>query len=93
MTLFAFHAVQQDSNMSIVLLLWLVASPLPFLLGIQEPLSKNKFCKIPIYGPFDHSKLESAMSKFFHLYAKVLLSILLFLTQRIFTEIVLMDTE
>ena len=65
LTLFAFHAVQQDSNMSIVLLLWLVASPLPFLLGIQEPLSKNKFCKIPIYGPFDHSKLESAMSKFF----------------------------
>lgn len=65
LSLFTFHAVQQEGSLMVLLSLWFVASPLPVFLSIQEPLAKNKFGKILIHGPFDHSKLEAELDKFF----------------------------
>ena len=65
LSLFTFHTVQQDGSLMLLLSLWLVASPLPVFLSIQEPLKKNKFGEILIHRPFDHSKLEFEIGNFF----------------------------
>jgi len=65
LSLFTFHTVQQDGSLMLLLSLWLVASPLPVFLSIQEPLERNKFGEILIHRPLDHSKLEIEIENFF----------------------------
>ena len=65
LSLFAFYVIQQEYNLLAISALWLVASPLPVFLSVQEPLSKMKFGRIIVNPPFDHSKLESGFDKFF----------------------------
>ena len=65
LSIFAYYVIQQEDNLLAISALWLVASPLPVFLSVQEPLSKMKFGKIIINSPFDHSKLEFEIGNFF----------------------------
>ena len=65
LSLFTFHTVQQDGSLMLLLSLWLVSSPLPVFLSIQEPLKKNKFGEILIHRPLNHSNLEIEIENFF----------------------------
>ena len=65
LSLFAFHVTQSESNFLALTALWLVASPLPIFLSVQEPLLNKKFGKIIINPPFDHIEIEKALEKFF----------------------------
>lgn len=65
LSLFAFYVIQQEYNFLAISALWLVASPLPVFLSVQEPISKMKFGRIIINPPFDHTEIEKALEKFF----------------------------
>lgn len=65
LSFFAFHAIQHENNWFALASLWIVASPLPIFLTVQEHSLKKKFGKIIVNAPFDHSKLESRLEEFF----------------------------
>ena len=92
LSLFAFHVPQAESNFLALTVLWLVASPLPIFLSVQESLLDEKFGKIIINSPFDHTEIEKALEKFLSLFVKETQYILLFQIQKEVTTIVLMVT-
>jgi hypothetical protein len=65
LSLFAFHVPQAESNFLALTALWLVASPLPIFLSVQESMLNEKFGKIITNSPFDHTEIEKALEKFF----------------------------
>ena len=65
LSLFAFHALQAENFFLALTSLWLVASPLPVFLSVQEPHLNCKLGKIIINPPFDHSRLEAHVKEFF----------------------------
>ena len=92
LSLFSFHVFQAESNFIALTALWLVASPLPIFLSVQEPHTNCKLGKIIINPPFDHSKLESHVKEFFLQFLKASQYILHFRTLMICTQTFLMVT-
>ena len=92
LSLFAFHALQAENFFLALTSLWLVASPLPVFLSVQEPHLNCKLGKIIINPPFDHSRLEAHVKNFSLQFLKASQYILHFRILMICTQIFLMVT-
>ena len=64
-TVFAFTTLQCEPSWELLVIFWLVANPMGYVLSLQSPSRPETHECIPTLPPFDHAPLEEKLLGFF----------------------------